>query len=186
MLSPCHVYRYRLTRVIAQPGEGVPAKHVAFIMLNPSTATATTDDNTIRRCCGFASAWGCHVLRVYNLFALRSSKPKYLVTHPEPTGGAVANDYYKEIDTAALIVAAWGAGVPWKKYPDRVGQVMSHITKRVWCLGRTDRGGHPRHPLFARRNTTLEIYRDEQTAAAQPVLLQTPRQGAEVSHIPGD
>jgi hypothetical protein len=51
-LSPCGLYRYRLWRRWGDGGS------VNFIMLNPSTADATEDDPTIRRCIRFAESWG--------------------------------------------------------------------------------------------------------------------------------
>ena len=54
VISACGKYRYVLTRQV-RPGP----KIATFIMLNPSTADATQDDPTIRRCIGFARQWGC-------------------------------------------------------------------------------------------------------------------------------
>ena len=59
VLSPCGAYRYLLTRRL-----GAGTKHVTFIMLNPSTADAESDDATARKCMGFARRWGCARLRV--------------------------------------------------------------------------------------------------------------------------
>jgi len=52
-ISPCGKYRYFLSREIGQE-LGV----ATFIMLNPSTADATKNDPTIRKCMGFARKWG--------------------------------------------------------------------------------------------------------------------------------
>ncbi len=46
-ISPDGVYRYSLSRRLLS-GE----RAVLFVGLNPSTADATTDDPTIRRCAG--------------------------------------------------------------------------------------------------------------------------------------
>ncbi|MEM5390075.1 DUF1643 domain-containing protein [Paraburkholderia phymatum] len=41
-----------------------------FAMLNPSTADATLDDPTIRRCRGFTKLLDCNGLAVADLYAL--------------------------------------------------------------------------------------------------------------------
>ena len=51
--SPCERYRYTLRR---QWDASKP--YVLFVMLNPSTADATQNDPTIRRCIGFAKSVG--------------------------------------------------------------------------------------------------------------------------------
>src|SRR4051812_24929917 len=48
VISACGRYRCLLTRQV-----GPSQRTAAFIMLNPSTADASNDDPTIRRCIGF-------------------------------------------------------------------------------------------------------------------------------------
>jgi len=74
-------YRYFLARRWGSTG-----KTVAFIGLNPSTADATLDDPTIRRCVGFAKFWGGSALHMVNLFALRSPTPASLRVASDPIG----------------------------------------------------------------------------------------------------
>lgn len=52
-----------------------------FVGLNPSTADETEDDQTIRRCVGFAMDWGYGGLCMGNLFAIRATKPKNMLIH---------------------------------------------------------------------------------------------------------
>jgi len=58
-------YRYELTRTWSS------APPWAWCMLNPSTADARADDQTITRCCRFARAGGAGGIIVVNLFAWR-------------------------------------------------------------------------------------------------------------------
>ena len=79
--SRCGRYRYALRRTFPA-GQGT----VLFVGLNPSTADAHVDDPTIRRCMGFAAAWGHRELWVANLFALRSPYPDALLGADDPVG----------------------------------------------------------------------------------------------------
>jgi hypothetical protein len=54
VLSPCGTYRYQLRRQLARGGRPAAGPPLVFLMLNPSTADAVTDDATIRRCRAFA------------------------------------------------------------------------------------------------------------------------------------
>mgnify|MGYP002133234169 CR=1 FL=1 len=139
--SPCKVYRYSLTRGF----DDGPACN--FLMLNPSTATATEDDPTIRRCIGFAKGWGYGVLYVTNLFALRATDPRELYKHAEPVGP----DNDRCILTAAtgsqLVVAAWGVHGAHRDRGADVARLIRKAGVKLHCLG-TTKDGHPRHPLY--------------------------------------
>jgi hypothetical protein len=144
--SPSGRYRYTLSRELGA-GHGV----VAFLMLNPSTATETENDPTIRRCIGFARAWGYRRLEVLNLFALRSTDPAGLL-EVEPVGpendAAIA-----EIARAAdRVVCAWGthSGGVHKLLVDRERRVLELLSGvPLSCLA-TAQDGRPRHPLYLR------------------------------------
>lgn len=151
VISADSVYRYWLHRSWGE-GEDRVGDGATFVMLNPSTADATLDDPTIRRCIGFAKAWGCVRLRVVNLYALRSTDPKGLWSHPDPVGPE--NDMWIEHAlrvTNGPVVAAWGANAK----PDRVKHVMKLPgMDRVQHLGLT-KAGAPRHPLYLRADSPL-------------------------------
>lgn len=151
VISPCGTYRYLLTRVWDQT-----LPNVGFIMLNPSTADADTDDPTIRRCVGFAKSWGYGGIAVRNLYALRSTDPRALRTHPHPHGP----DNYRYLEAAihdALTVCAWGANAD----PiDSRGLIDALIGwgGRPHHLGLT-KAGFPKHPLYLRADTTPSPFR---------------------------
>jgi hypothetical protein len=117
-----------------------------FIGLNPSTADATKDDPTIRRCLGFARSWGFGQLIVANLFAYRSTDPSVLKSVSDPIGPR-NNRWLKTLsDEAALTIAAWGMHGTLH----RRGELLLPSLKNAHHLGRT-RDGHPRHPLYLSR-----------------------------------
>ncbi len=148
--SACRTYRYALTRT--WDDQRLP---LAFVMLNPSTADAFTVDPTIRRCMDFARRWGAGGLLVLNTYALRSTDPKALRSHPNPVGpvnDAVLADQLAQ--PLARVVAAWGAHAT----PDRaavVGALVRASGHVPQCLGRT-KAGAPRHPLYIAANTVTQ------------------------------
>ncbi|SIT44000.1 conserved hypothetical protein [Paraburkholderia piptadeniae] len=77
-------------------------------MLNPSTADATLDDPTIRRCHGFAKLWACNGPAVANLYTLRSTDPAALCSHPDPIGPD--NDVFllNFARECGDVICAWG------------------------------------------------------------------------------
>ena len=82
---------------------------VNFIMLNPSTANETQDDQTTLRCISFARDWGYGQLKITNLFAFRTPQPSELfAATTDPVG--TENDGYilRTAGAAHLVVAAWG------------------------------------------------------------------------------
>ena len=106
-ISPCGLYRYRLTRTW-----DAAAPALLFVMLNPSTADASEDDPTIRRCLGFARRERAGGLVVANLFAFRATDPKALEDAADPIGPDNARWIETCVrETSGPIVAAWGASV---------------------------------------------------------------------------
>lgn len=130
-------YRWRLWREW-----DANAPTVAFLMLNPSTADETDDDQTIRRCIDYAKSWGYGRLEVVNLFAYRTSKPSELRTAEAPVGDRNDEVLRDVCDEAELVVAAWGAH---GEYRDRAIEVSEMLDVELQALG-TTKGGHPLHP----------------------------------------
>jgi hypothetical protein len=147
-MSAKAAYRYRLERRWSG-GTGL----CGFIMLNPSTADERSDDPTIRRCIGFAKAWGYSGLIVGNLFALRATDPAMLLAARDPVGGR-ANDLalVELVDEAALVLCAWGH---FSAAGDRGREAIALVRQRgrvPHCLGLTKHGA-PRHPLYLPAST---------------------------------
>jgi hypothetical protein len=152
-LSPDGIYRYALGRDISMFG----GRDVNFIMLNPSTADAAADDPTIRRCIAFAKAWGFHRLVVTNLFAFRATDPGELLATADPIGPLTDSMIVDFAKAAELVVAAWGVHGIHRGRAAEVLALLGRAGVRLQCLG-TTRDGHPRHPLYLRRDAALEAY----------------------------
>ena len=146
VISDCGRYRYTLEREW-MTGEGT----CLFVMLNPSTADASEDDPTIRRCIGFAQRWGYQRLEVGNLFAFRATDPADMLSvTPAEAAGPDNDDHLRDLSHGAgLIVAAWGAHSLAAFRRAAVLEILSESEADVVCLG-TTKYGSPRHPLYVR------------------------------------
>lgn len=148
--SPCKTYRYTLNRTLSRDGLGI----CVFIMLNPSTADADTNDPTVRRCVGYADAWGYRSLTVLNAFAFRGTDPRDMKAAEEPVGPD--NDRWIHSVTTSdglpkRVIVAWGKD---GTHQNRDLAVMKILTKQglpVFCLG-TNKDGTPRHPLYLKKD----------------------------------
>lgn len=148
-LSSCENYRYTLRRSWGGDGDG----EVVWIMLNPSTADASLDDPTIRRCVAFSRSWGKVGLYVVNLFARRASKPSVCFDGKiDPVGPVNDTAIMSAATGGRLVIAAWGASVGPDMRPSVSGRpaavrkMLRDAGVRLHHLGLT-RGGHPKHPL---------------------------------------
>lgn len=125
-------------------------------MLNPSTADASRDDPTIRRCLAFSKAWGFGAMTVVNIFALRATDPARLARASDPVGPDNDQAILEGVDSAAMSVAAWGVHAGLRH---RGAEVLDLLADRpVHCLG-TTQDGSPRHPLYMARSSRARPYR---------------------------
>ncbi|EYS89479.1 hypothetical protein CF68_33090 [Cupriavidus sp. SK-4] len=133
VISDCGAFRYHLER------RWGPAKPMLFVMLNPSTADASEDDPTIRKCVGFAERHGSESVEVVNLFAFRATDPREL----KRAGYPVGPDNHRHIRLAAASVARRGglAVCAWGANGRGLGavQVVTELLRQ---------GGLPLHALF--------------------------------------
>lgn len=152
IFSPDRVYRYVLRRRI-----GLSDKTCLFIHLNPSTADECKDDPTIRRDIGFARLWGYGMLVVCNAFSLRSTDPKELYRHPDPVGPD--NDWHllTEASQADFLVVGWGVHGALHNRGAKVKAMLDKEAFPLHHLGLT-KDGHPKHPLYLRKDTTPELW----------------------------
>lgn len=161
LLSGDHVYRYTLER--RWEPRGASGDGALWVMLNPSTADAEIDDQTIRRCISFSRALGFRSLKVVNLFALRATDPDELRKADDPIGPH--NDRTLELEAAEAqqIIVAWGAQPTfWRQHRAEMVTALlrrcAFYAQDLKCLGRTSKG-HPRHPSRLANDTKLEVFR---------------------------
>jgi hypothetical protein len=154
ILSECNSYRYQLWRI----WNNELAK-VLFIMLNPSTADADIDDPTIRRCIGFAKAWGYGGLYVCNLFAYRATDPKELLKIDNPFGDANIWHTRELVDKVEKVICAWGNRPILKKVLKGQSE-MDLVRFAEGKLHAIDlaKDGTPKHPLYLKSSLKPVIF----------------------------
>ncbi len=146
--SPCGVYRYTLERRWDLPG--APKRLCTFIMLNPSTADAETDDPTTRRCMAFARETGHDRYAAVNLFAYRAAWPANMLAADDPVGwqnDAWITRFASEAKARGMVVCAWGTNGSHMGRDKAVLALLAKIGVEPLCLRLTN-GGHPEHPLY--------------------------------------
>lgn len=166
ILSKDKRYRYELSREWGIPLSKTTSKTRAlrnlaclFIMLNPSTADADTDDPTIRRCVSFAAREGYSKLLVANLFAYRTASPQELKL-ARYDKDIIGPDYWNYLEQSILssgrIIVAWGSHGKLLAQDEAVLTTLEEDKTRMplYCFGLTS-GGEPRHPLYVHGSQKL-------------------------------
>lgn len=142
--SPDSRFRYELTR---EWDDRLP--RCCFIGLNPSTADASVNDPTIRRCMGFARAWGYGSLLMLNLYAFRTPSPKALFEARKNCVDIIGgpSNYFGIMRSriknhqVKLTIAAWG-----KDGKSRGEDALCHIEGLHYLALNSDKT--PKHPLY--------------------------------------
>jgi hypothetical protein len=143
VLSACGTYRYTLTR-----SWDTHLPRVLWCMLNPSTADASKDDPTIRKCVEFSKKWNYGSIEVVNLFAFRSTDPEALEMTVGTDVIGPENDrvIVDAASRATRIIVAWGSE---KFARTRAKSVSTGLLcdRTLECLKRNTNGS-PAHPLY--------------------------------------
>ena len=145
VISACGRYRYRLERELRSDGPVA-----AWVMVNPSRADAKIDDQTIRKCLGFARRLAIGRLVIVNAFAYRAADIRELRRADDPVGPDNDRHIEAALREADIHIAAWG---PLAKLPPHLrGRWREVLTlaaragRRLQCLG-VAKDGQPLHPL---------------------------------------
>lgn len=151
-IDPTGAYRYSLTRRWEDGGA-----LCCWIMLNPSTADASVDDPTIRRCIGFTKRLGWPGIHVINLFALRATNPATLSAHPDPVGPDNDVYIYRAIMSASIVIAAWGVLGGLRERAGFVRLIANERGVPLFHFGLT-KNGQPKHPLYLPNTTVPKMW----------------------------
>lgn len=145
-LSLCGQYRYELVR---RWNKGPLA---CWVMLNPSTADASLDDPTIRKCIKFTRTWGLAGLVVVNLFAYRATDPKALKAVDDPVGPENDDAIHDAAVGSRALIVAWGKHGSLRGRSEAVADILRAIPQTPLALVE-NLDGSPQHPLYIRDDT---------------------------------
>lgn len=153
VFSACGRYRHRLDRDVQL--FGVVA---VLIGVNPSTAGAQQNDNTIAKEIGFAKVHGWSRIIKVNVFDWIATAVGELAHVPEPVSVMNREFVSAAAAEADLLVPCWGdrAKVPRALHPqiEATQTLLRARGKPMFCFGLTG-GGDPRHPLMLSYKTQL-------------------------------
>lgn len=150
--SDCERYRYALTRIWDEGGQ-----KVAFVMLNPSTATEVQNDPTVERCERRARALGFGAFRVCNIFAWRDTDPFQMRKAEEPVGPANDDTIAEACTWGDMVVCAWGTHGVHRARGPAVEKLMRDTGAPLYHLG-LSKAGHPKHPLYIAYSQHPELW----------------------------
>lgn len=166
IFSECGAYRYRLEREIVRrelelADDGVyefRGKVFAFFGVNPSTADAAINDQTVGKWIGFVKRWGGSRFIVGNVFAYRSTEVNALRTVQQPVGPENFAHLERIAAEADVLVPCWGdrAKVP-RTLHHHIDKALAFLLaqgKPVRAFGFA-KGGDPLHPLMLGYDTPL-------------------------------
>ena len=146
IISDDNKYRYQLSRIWDKD-----KPTILFIMLNPSTADANVDDQTIRRVMNFAESWGYGGVFVGNLYAFRSTDPKGLRHTDDPIGPENIQHIQTLIGLTDKIVYAWGNH---HKEPEW----LKDLVDTPYCIDISKNGNIPKHPSRLNKDLQPKLY----------------------------
>jgi hypothetical protein len=156
VFSECMNYRYALWRRwnVLVPDEEL--RRVAFVMLNPSTATHEVLDPTITRCLSYATDWGYVGFHMLNIFAWRDTDPKLMKKAQEPIGPENGRIIREVVSQVQWIVCCWGTH---GAYLNREKAVLELLAGCNLAALKVTKGGHPQHPLYLSKDLQPTLWR---------------------------
>ncbi|CAE6877147.1 DUF1643 domain-containing protein [Paraburkholderia domus] len=157
IISNCGLYRYRLGRSFSKPGI-----RFAYFGVNPSTADADLDDQTVMKWRGFTDRNCGAGFVVGNVFAYRATNVKELAGVEDPVGPLNASHLTDIMTYADILVPCWGDRA---KVPKDLRRQFDIMTARLFCTGKpvmafgSTKGGDPKHPLMLAYDTELVAWK---------------------------
>ncbi len=168
VFSDCDLYRWSLKKSFRKD-----VKSMLFIGLNPSIANGKYEDPTFKRLINLFTCLGYREILVLNIFARISKYSRLLSNCSDPIGKynnqiICSNVLNWSQDSLWDLCLGWGQkGTLFQRNIEVLKLLRVHFLNRsVFCkcsmgplaFGLT-KEGHPRHPLYLRKDTVLTPFR---------------------------
>lgn len=152
-VTPCGRFRTWLTRRWAHGG-----KTLLWVMLNPSTADADNDDQTLLKCVAISQHNGFNALCVVNLYDYRATEIRELKKAGYPRSAAWLATIRQKLLESDSTVVAWGASA----VPYHAAYMIQYLSdfRPVYRVALT-KSGQPGHPLYLPTKTALVLHGSE-------------------------
>ena len=147
-------------------------KPLVCIGINPSTAEPDNLDPTLASVQRIALHNGFDSFIMFNVYAQRATDPDHMEKECNPflhEENMKAFEYILSncCDDTPAIWAAWGTIIEKRKYLSDCVSDMIAIGKKfdaVWYSAgaRSKKGGHPHHPLYLKKTSTLDTFNIEE------------------------
>jgi hypothetical protein len=153
VISPCGTYRYRLERDVQLDG-----CVFAYFGVNGSTATATENDQTVKKWIGFTQLNRGRRFLAGNAFAFRAKDVRALSGAIDPVGPDNNTHLVAIINEADVLVPCWGAR---GKLPPRLQPRLDLLREMLFLSGKPIKTfgftklGDPLHPQMLGYDTPL-------------------------------
>jgi hypothetical protein len=144
--SPDNKYRLVLWRIW---DESKPK--VMYIGLNPSTANATKNDNTITKLVKVSNHNGFGGFYMLNLYSYVTPHPEELKGNWEIMDGINNKKLLEYSGMASKIVFCWGN---FKEAQEKAYELKHAFQQDAWCF-KQNKNGSPKHPLYCKDDSVL-------------------------------
>jgi hypothetical protein len=137
------------------------------IGINPSTAAPDALDPTLQSVERIAHANGYDSFLMFNVYAQRATRPDDM----EPELNAALHEenrkaftYLLSLSKEPAVWAAWGNIIEKRRYLPRCVEDMIALGEKYgaswFTAGKRSVKGHPHHPLYLRKDSTLDAFED--------------------------
>lgn len=127
---------------------------VMYVGLNPSTANATKNDNTITKLVKVSKHNGFGGFYMLNLYSYVTPYPECLKGNWEIMDGINNKHLLDFSGKASKVVFCWGN---FKESQEKASELKHAFQQEAWCLFK-NKNGSPKHPLYCKDETQIIKY----------------------------